>query len=184
MIAYHQQAQQAHWFRGELNSNLALHLSPGLVPGLVPVDDFYAAASFVQTNPWCVLALPHQGEGMLPRLSPQTAVDLLLLYAATQQISGSSSSCVPAAQASDTYGIRIAFRPDNPLSLLTWQQYSALISRISDLVTQHLQGPPLEALQDFNRERKLLVGGAAGRVVVGAAGRVVTDNDCCPIAID
>jgi len=80
---------------------------------------------------------------------PLSRNDLLALYAAVQQIRGSSPSCVAAAQASDPYGIRIAFRPGNPLALLTWQQYSALISRVGDVVTQHLQGPPLEALQEL-----------------------------------
>ncbi|KAF6257500.1 hypothetical protein COO60DRAFT_1222554 [Scenedesmus sp. NREL 46B-D3] len=74
-----------------------------------------------------------------------------------QQVTGSDAAAVSAAQAADPYGIRVALRPGHPLALLTWQQYIATVMRMSKTVEQQLQGPAVEALAAFNRERKLLV---------------------------
>lgn len=67
---------------------------------------------------------------------------------------GTASSAAPAV---DPYGIRIAFRPGHPLSLLTWGQYLAIVSRISKTVEQQLQDRNLDALVDFNSQRRQLV---------------------------
>eukprot|EP00879_Flechtneria_rotunda_P007919 GHRR01008297.1.p1 GENE.GHRR01008297.1~~GHRR01008297.1.p1 ORF type:complete len:338 (+),score=146.04 GHRR01008297.1:547-1560(+) len=73
------------------------------------------------------------------------------------QVTGKSAAAVSAAEVSDPFGIRVAFRPGHPLALLTWKQYIAIVSRVSRTVEQQLQGPCLDALSAFNRERKLLV---------------------------
>lgn len=75
--------------------------------------------------------------------------------------SSSAASAATAAQASDPYGIRIAFRPGHPLALLTWRQYLAVVARMSRTVEQQLQGPAMDALVAFNRERRQLVRAAA-----------------------
>jgi hypothetical protein len=72
-------------------------------------------------------------------------------------VTGKDAAAVSAARAADPYGIRVALRPGHPLALLTWQQYIATVARMSRTVEQQLQGPALEALAAFNRERKLLV---------------------------
>lgn len=81
------------------------------------------------------------------------------LRAPILQVTGSSSaaSSATAAQASDPYGIRIAFRPGHPLALLTWRQYLAVVARMSRTVEQQLQGAAMDALVAFNRERRQLV---------------------------
>jgi hypothetical protein len=90
-----------------------------------------------------------------------TSVAVLVAFscfpAFLQQVTGSDAAAVSAAQAGDPYGIRIALRPGHPLALLTWQQYIATVTRMSRTVEQQLQGPAVEALAAFNRERKLLV---------------------------
>jgi hypothetical protein len=75
------------------------------------------------------------------------------------QASGSTSAALTstAAQATDPFGIRIAFRPGHPLSLLTWGQYLATVSRMSRTVEQQLQHHDWTALAAFNSERRQLV---------------------------
>lgn len=75
------------------------------------------------------------------------------------QVSGSSQAALSstAAQTTDPFGIRIAFRPGHPLSLLTWGQYLAIVSRMSRTVEQQLQRHDLEALAAFNSDRRQLV---------------------------
>lgn len=75
------------------------------------------------------------------------------------QASGSTSAAMTstAAQATDPFGIRIAFRPGHPLSLLTWGQYLATVSRMSRTVEQQLQHHDWTALAAFNSERRQLV---------------------------
>lgn len=86
---------------------------------------------------------------------------LLIFILLLQQLTGSTAATVSAAQVSDPYGIRIAFSAGHPLALLTWKQYMSIIVRMSKTVEQQLQGPALEAVAAFNRERKLLVGPGA-----------------------
>lgn len=75
------------------------------------------------------------------------------------QVSGNSKAALSstAAQTTDPFGIRIAFRPGHPLSLLTWGQYLAVVSRMSRTVEQRLQRHDLEALAAFNNDRRQLV---------------------------
>lgn len=75
------------------------------------------------------------------------------------QVSGSSPAARSgtAAQATDPFGIRIAFRPGHPLALLTWGQYLAVVSRMSRTVEQQLRQGDLQALSAFNNERRQLV---------------------------
>jgi hypothetical protein len=75
------------------------------------------------------------------------------------QVSGSSQAALSstAAQMTDPFGIRIAFRPGHPLSLLTWGQYLAIVSRMSRTVEQQLPRHNLEALAAFNSDRRQLV---------------------------
>lgn len=75
------------------------------------------------------------------------------------QVSGSSQAALSstAAQTTDPFGIRIAFRPGHPLSLLTWGQYLAIVSRMSRTVEQGLPQHNLEALAAFNNDRRQLV---------------------------
>jgi hypothetical protein len=85
----------------------------------------------------------------------------------TLQVSGSTPAArsSTAAQATDPFGIRIAFRPGHPLSLLTWGQYLAIVSRMSRTVERQLQHGDLQALAAFNNDRRQLVRGCGYRVV-------------------
>jgi hypothetical protein len=87
---------------------------------------------------------------------------------------GSSPAALAAAnlQRADPWGIRIALRPGHPLALLNWQQYVGIVWRVSRTVEQQLQGPALEALLAFNRERRRLVRAVALGWCLGAAAAV------------
>jgi uncharacterized protein YkwD len=86
------------------------------------------------------------------------------------QVSGSKSAALSstAAQSTDPFGIRIAFRPGHPLSLLTWGQYLAVVTRMSKTVEQQLQQQDWQALAAFNSQRRQLVrtADAVGAVVL------------------
>lgn len=75
------------------------------------------------------------------------------------QVSGSKSAALSstAAQSTDPFGIRIAFSPGHPLSLLTWGQYLAIVTRMSKTVEQQLQQLDWQAVAAFNSQRRQLV---------------------------
>jgi hypothetical protein len=109
--------------------------------------------------------------------SPLDPVAIQPTTTTLQQVTGNDAAAVSAAQAADPYGIRIALRPGHPLALLTWQQYIATVTRMSKTIEQQLQGPAVEALAAFNRERKLLVGGSCGCPVCVCLPASL--QDCC-----
>ena len=102
--------------------------------------------------------IPHSASSQCHIEAPQHIIQCSLYL--WLQVTGQSS--VPSAQISDPFGIRVAFRSDHPLGLLTWREYLQLMQRITQASRQLLSGASLEQLLAFNRARHQLVRGGGG----------------------
>jgi hypothetical protein len=104
---------------------------------------------------------PHLCQSVVAALCQPLQLVLLRRHCCEcQQVTGKAGHS--SLSVTDPYGIRIALRKGHPLSLLTWQEYLAVIQRAAAACEQLLPGQALQQLMAFSREQRNLVRACRG----------------------